>query len=125
LSSSLVVVMCMMSHVSTQGNGGPSTSSTFELYSWRAERGEWLFSMFHATTSRRRIVDEVVAKDRILKGTSRLKRKIAGLPPGSTIVWADSHAVEGDGRERFTYPEQTVIREIRRFADDRNIKIIG
>ena len=70
-------------------------------------------------------MDEILEPSRVLCGTVRLKLRIARLLPTSTVVWADSHAVEGKGNEKFRYPEQTVIQDIRDFASRRNIEVLG
>jgi hypothetical protein len=100
---------------------------TYELYSWQGPNGAWNFSLFD-TTDRQKTVKEVFNKKTALHGLEELKRKVSELPRGSTIVWFDRLTLSGakvKGSEGLKYPGKEIIEELQRYADSRDIEIVG
>lgn len=110
--------------------GGQSTPgyTLYELYSWQtSKRRDWFFSVLY-NTRREKSVREVFDKKTALKGVDQLKRKISELPAGSKILWLSQLTANGQkqkGSERLRYPPTNVIEEITRYAQSRNIQMLG
>jgi|SRR5580698_1887672 hypothetical protein len=100
----------------------------YELYSWQTTPGSgWNFSVFY-NTDRNKTVKEVFDKKVVLSGVDQLKLKIVDMPEGSHIIWFDRLTINGAkarGSERLQYPPQELVQEIRRYAQTRNIQVLG
>jgi hypothetical protein len=64
----------------------------------------------------------------VLRGIKRLEERMKGLPSGTEIVWIES-VPGGDrprakGTEQLRLPSDEVIREIQKYAESHNIKLI-
>ena len=116
---------------SQQANQGSTTSDydIFELYSWPSSvGGEWNFSVLY-NTSRQKAASEVFDKDTSLKGLNQLKERISKMAPGSKVTWLGELTDAGErkqkGTEKLTYPPDSVVEEVKKFAAARNIEIAG
>jgi hypothetical protein len=108
--------------------GGP-VSATYELYSWQTSIGnDWKFCLL-PTTSREKTVKEVFNEKTALRGVDQIKRKISELPAGSTILWASrlpfGNRPKAKGSEILKYPPAEVLAELRQYAQERNVEILG
>jgi hypothetical protein len=97
---------------------------TYLLYSWQDSKGSWSFSIFPGVISREFTRNEVYRRKGALRGLDGLKRKIAELPPGSTIALYD-RVVDGGRFEHLGFPPADILNEIKRYAEPRKIKIAG
>jgi hypothetical protein len=114
------------------GCGAPSASPVtvpivYELYSWKEpDRREWTFSLLD-NTSREKNRSEMFGPKTRLRGLEELKNSISGLLCGSTttIVWIDSlsRRQKATGTETLSYPPQSVIDELRKYAAERGIAL--
>jgi hypothetical protein len=100
---------------------------TYQLYSWEGANGGWNFSVLH-DTNRQKAVSEVFNPKATLKGLDQLKHKLSDMPKGSRVVWFDRLTLGGvkvKGSESLKYPPDQVVAEIKQFAQERNIEIVG
>jgi hypothetical protein len=108
--------------------GGPAAPAYYELYSWRqGKAGAWNFSVFY-NTDRQKSVGEIFDNKTVLKGLDRLKLKISEMPRGSRIIWFDELTLAGvrvEGSEKLKSPPDKVVREIKRYAQEHGIEVVG
>jgi hypothetical protein len=127
----LIVLTCCAGFgvcASQQSSEGHHEAVYYELYSWQnTASSAWNFSVFY-NTNRNKTVKEVFDEKAVLSGVDQLKLKIADMPEGSHIVWFDQLTINGAkarGSEKLRYPPQELVQEIRRYAQTRNIQVVG
>lgn len=100
----------------------------YELYSWEdTAHGTWNFSILY-NTSREKSVKEVFDKKAVLGSVDRLKEKISSMPVGSKIIWRDellSNGKKQKGSEALQYPPEKIIQDVKRFAQEHGIDVLG
>jgi hypothetical protein len=108
-------------------SGKPTASLTYQLYSWQDASSGWRFCVLH-DTNRQKAISEVFDPNATLKGLDQLRRTLSSMPGGSRLVWFDRLTVGGvkvKGSESLKYPPREVISEVRKWAQRRNIEILG
>jgi hypothetical protein len=65
----------------------------------------------------------------VMRGLSQLKRRIAGLPEGSSVFWEDQRMLDPNGinsgwGQRLTIPPPAVVADVRGFAKVHHVEII-
>jgi hypothetical protein len=100
-------------------------SKCYELYSWKADSGEWNFSVF-GTCSHNRTQAEVTDPEMVLSNFTKFKDKIKKLPKGSSLVWFDhlDSKTSTRAKEVIQYPPKDIYDEVLRFAKECGIKVI-
>ena len=95
----------------------------FELYTWKADDGQWSFSLFNAATSINKTAKQVLDPKVALKGLDAVNLEIAKLPRGSELLL--NMPVEMEGRMvRFNDPPSDLLAKIKASAETRGIRII-
>jgi hypothetical protein len=98
----------------------------YELYSWQGAERDWEFCVLFNTDSEKS-VKQVFDKRTTLKGVDRLKHRLSELPEGASVFWLNRIPLgtrpKAKGSEGLAYPPQSVIDEIRQYAETRKIKV--
>jgi hypothetical protein len=104
----------------------PEQVKTFMLYSWQDAKGGWAFSLLPAIKSAGFHPDLIMRPSSALLGQEKLKRKIAAIPIGSQIYWsarADGLWKDAKGWEQIKYPPSEVIAHIRKYCEEKGMKL--
>jgi hypothetical protein len=98
----------------------------YELYSWPDSSGGWNFCVLYNTSSEK-TVQQVFNKKTELRGVDQLKHRISELPAGASIAWVDrlpsGTGPKAKGSESLKYPPADIMADVRRFAEEHNIKV--
>lgn len=86
-----------------------------ELYSWKSDKGEWLFSLMPGT-NRLKQPDEVKAKAKQIAGVAALKKAMGRLAVNEQVFWF--HAIPG-----FVHPKKGTIGDIVKHAKTIKVKL--
>jgi hypothetical protein len=86
-----------------------------ELYSWKDEKGDWIFALVSGT-NRRKSEKEIKATKDPIRGTTALKKSLARLAEKEQVAWVDL----GDG---FELPPKATQQEIEKAAKDASVKL--
>lgn len=127
---SLLVISCLCMTVSVaaqgRGNAGQAVPMAYELYSWRQANGGWSFRVLASPSGPNVSSDQVFDKRFLLSGVKELKRKILGLPAGSTVFWLDriiGATQESKESEKLGYPPSEMMEDIRHYAEMRKVNV--
>jgi hypothetical protein len=98
----------------------------YELYSWQEPNGGWSFSLLASPSGPNVTAEQIFNRKFFLNGVNGLKRKIAGLPSGTTVFWLDqtvgaSQVAKGEARLKL--PPLRTIQDIKHYAETREVKI--
>ena len=101
----------------------------YELYSWSDPIShDWCFKLMY-NTSRQKNAKEVLDGKDELKGVNGLKKRIGELQPKTKIIWlgelTTSEGHKQKGSEKLGYPPEQVIQDVKQFALEREIEIVG
>ncbi len=127
VSFSLCVVSLAFLVVCLSGSQNPADlQMAYDLYSWPNSHGGWNFSVLPDSDAENN-VELVFDKEKILRGTAELKRRISTLPSGAEIHWLDripsGTGPKAKGSEGLSYPPPTIIKRVREYARKRGIKV--
>lgn len=98
-------------HICSAQNSPQSSPINYQLHSWQDSGGGWNFCILPSSNS----------EHCVLKGMRELKKGISGLPSGAVIYWIDR--TPGTGSKLGTYPPSSVIKQVKEYAEKRNIKV--
>ncbi|MBI4835299.1 MAG: hypothetical protein HY811_10865 [Planctomycetes bacterium] len=94
-----------------------------ELYSWKNENDEWCFALMYGT-NRDKSYDEITSKENTIVGIPNLKEKLKLLALGEQLFWFNSlRNPPADAKYKLAYPPEIVIKDIKNYCDDLNIKM--
>lgn len=88
-----------------------------ELYGWKTSDGEWLYVLLDGT-NRQKSEKEVKEQKNRLKGSGELKKALALLAEGESVIWG-SHRLKG-----FELPPEAVRKEIAKTARGAKVDLI-
>jgi hypothetical protein len=86
-----------------------------ELYSWKDNRGDWIFVLVDGT-NRLKTEGEVKGAKNQVKSAEDLKKALSGLAVGERVSW--THPIKG-----FGYPPESTRKAIEKAAKDANISL--
>lgn len=111
----------------------PNSMKGYELYSWIEEgEGAWIYTLVTGTNRSKSYAElagpeNVVTEDGWIKltvrGTDALKSVLDLLPEDETITWLDAGRLEGAPTMERAFPDPTVVREIERACQRREIHL--
>jgi len=103
----------------------PPLWKAYELYSWKAENGDWNFSIFRADNNSLLGLSTVIDPKRTIHGVEALKKQILALPAGAKICWSPTAkgSVSGDVHGIIKYPSKEIVREILAFCKKKESEI--
>jgi hypothetical protein len=85
------------------------------LFSWK-HRDQYYFALVPAR-DRARFISHLGSRQKALKTVPELERKIAKVPQTSVVAWRD------DLSNGMTYPPQSIIRRIQKYASTRGVDL--
>jgi hypothetical protein len=98
----------------------------YELYSWQGSDGSWSFCVLPNTSSETPL-GAVFNKKTELRGVGQLRQRISQLPERASVVWVDrlpsGTGPKVKGRDALKYPPEEIISDVKRFAEERKIKV--
>jgi len=120
-----IALLTAATGLAAQQQGVTANLNLYELYSWIDTDGEWRFSLQPATGEGNLSSDQVFDPKITLKGVKDLKKKIAALPQGSSISWANQ-LEPGNGTKPkgiIAYPPEKMKRDIQGYAWRHNVGV--
>jgi len=103
----------------------PPVCKMYELYSWKAEDGDWNFAFSSSAISSLVSLAHLIDPKTAIHGVKELKEKILTLPAGTKIYWAPTAkgSVSGDVHGIIRYPSNDIVSEICEFCKTNNYEI--